>query len=314
MGVRHARCRSRACSSTPSRSCPSTAPRADRELPGAIDDGPRRTSSGPSQPRTARCFWLDGGGAREWSGRRSLDRLARRRRRVADLRRRAPRGHPARRRRVVGRGRRHLRRARGRRWCPASSGSATSATPAAPTCPPARTRPCPTPCGCGRGTCGRSSTRGARRRSPRICGDDVPALQRSRRRRKPREVGQPRGSEAYAEAFARVQEQLRAGNSYEVNLTYRLARAATDPTRPRPTSGSATSTPRRTPGSSSTTSRTHRAWLLSSSPERYALITPDRTLADQADQGHHAPRRDAERGRGAAGSGSPPTRRPAPRT
>ena len=29
---------------------------------------------------------------------------------------------------------------------------------------------------------------------------------------------------AYAEAFARVQEQLRAGNSYEVNLTYRLGR------------------------------------------------------------------------------------------
>ena len=52
----------------------------------------------------------------------------------------------------------------------------------------------------------------------------------------------------------RVQEQLRAGNSYEVNLTYRLEDASDADAARRPTSGCATSTPRRTPGSSSTTS------------------------------------------------------------
>ena len=44
--------------------------------------------------------------------------------------------------------------------------------------------------------------------------------------------GRPAGGapEAYAAAFARVQEHLRAGNSYEVNLTYRLsAEADLDP-------------------------------------------------------------------------------------
>ncbi len=81
----------------------------------------------------------------------------------------------------------------------------------------------------------------------------------------------------YADAFAAVQEHLHAGNSYEVNLTHRLTRdALLDPVtaylrlrelNPAPYSGflqhdvSAA-----------------RAWLLSSSPERYALITPDRQL------------------------------------
>jgi para-aminobenzoate synthetase len=84
----------------------------------------------------------------------------------------------------------------------------------------------------------------------------------------------------YAAAFADVQEQLRAGNSYEVNLTYRLAQdAATkdlDPAaaylrlrdlNPAPYAGFLQHD---VDG--------HRVWLLSSSPERYALITPDRTL------------------------------------
>ena len=83
--------------------------------------------------------------------------------------------------------------------------------------------------------------------------------------------------DAYAAAFADVQEQLRAGNSYEVNLTYRLAQDAAEPPaaaylrlrdlNPAPYAGFLQ----------------HdvvdaRAWLLSSSPERYALITPDRHL------------------------------------
>ena len=81
----------------------------------------------------------------------------------------------------------------------------------------------------------------------------------------------------YAAAFAAVQEQLRAGNSYEVNLTYRLAsEAAEHPAaaylrlrdlNPAPYAGFLQHDV-----------DDHRAWLLSSSPERYALITPDRTL------------------------------------
>ena len=83
--------------------------------------------------------------------------------------------------------------------------------------------------------------------------------------------------EAYAAAFARVQEHLRAGNSYEVNLTYRLsAEADLDPVatylrlrdlNPAPYAGCLQHD---VEGA--------RAWLLSSSPERYALVTADRTI------------------------------------
>ena len=59
---------------------------------------PGARSSPRSRPSTTACFWLDGGGAREWSGRRSIIGWLDERRRVADLRRRAPRGDPARRR------------------------------------------------------------------------------------------------------------------------------------------------------------------------------------------------------------------------
>ncbi len=83
--------------------------------------------------------------------------------------------------------------------------------------------------------------------------------------------------EPYAVAFAAVQGHLHAGNSYEVNLTHRLTREADiDPVtaylrlrelNPAPYSGFLQ----------------HdvvdaRMWLLSSSPERYAVITPDRCL------------------------------------
>jgi para-aminobenzoate synthetase len=76
----------------------------------------------------------------------------------------------------------------------------------------------------------------------------------------------------YRDAFAEVQEQLRAGNSYEVNLTYREQVGADDPlaaylrlrsTNPAPYAGLLS----------------HRGThLLSSSPERYATIDPDRWL------------------------------------
>ncbi len=81
----------------------------------------------------------------------------------------------------------------------------------------------------------------------------------------------------YRAAFDRVQEHLRAGNSYEVNLTYRVEEAsAADPVaaylrlrelNPAPYAGFLQHD---LPG--------HRAWLLSSSPERYALVTADRTI------------------------------------
>jgi para-aminobenzoate synthetase len=81
----------------------------------------------------------------------------------------------------------------------------------------------------------------------------------------------------YAQAFAQVQEHLHAGNSYEVNQTYRLETAAgLDPAtaylrlrtlNPAPYAGFLQHD---LPG--------HRAWLLSSSPERYALVTADRML------------------------------------
>jgi para-aminobenzoate synthetase len=81
----------------------------------------------------------------------------------------------------------------------------------------------------------------------------------------------------YPAGFAAVQEELRAGNSYEVNLTYRLAIAAdADPVatylrlralNPAPYAGFLQHD---LPG--------HRAHLLSSSPERYALIGADRSI------------------------------------
>ena len=74
-----------------------------------------------------------------------------------------------------------------------------------------------------------------------------------------------------------MQEQLHAGNSYEVNLTYRLETVSDlDPlaaylrlrtVNPAPYAGYLQHD---VPG--------HRAWLLSSSPERYALVTADRVL------------------------------------
>jgi len=81
----------------------------------------------------------------------------------------------------------------------------------------------------------------------------------------------------YAAAFDRVQEHLHAGNSYEVNLTYRVdTRSDLDPAsaylrlralNPAPYAGFLRHD---LPGA--------RAWLLSSSPERYALVDADRMI------------------------------------
>lgn len=81
----------------------------------------------------------------------------------------------------------------------------------------------------------------------------------------------------YAAAFDRVQEHLHAGNSYEVNLTYRTTVPSTlspaaaylrlRAVNPAPYAGFLQHD---VDGA--------RAWLLSSSPERYALVTEDRVL------------------------------------
>jgi len=81
----------------------------------------------------------------------------------------------------------------------------------------------------------------------------------------------------YRDAFDRVQEELHAGNTYEANLTYRdtIDSALTPPEaylrlrtlNPAPYAGFLQHD---VVGS--------RAWLLSSSPERYALVTDDRVL------------------------------------
>jgi para-aminobenzoate synthetase len=82
---------------------------------------------------------------------------------------------------------------------------------------------------------------------------------------------------AYAAAFADVQEHLRAGDSYEVNLTYRVeVDDAVDPVsaylslrrgNPAPYAGFVQHD---LPGA--------RVWLLSSSPERFAAVGADRTI------------------------------------
>ncbi|WP_244930524.1 anthranilate synthase component I family protein [Nocardioides sp. W7] len=82
---------------------------------------------------------------------------------------------------------------------------------------------------------------------------------------------------AYRTHFARVQDHLHAGNSYEVNLTYRAEVASElDPAtaylrlrelNPAPYAGFLQHD---LPGA--------RAWLLSSSPERYAVIDADRRI------------------------------------
>jgi para-aminobenzoate synthetase len=84
----------------------------------------------------------------------------------------------------------------------------------------------------------------------------------------------------YAAAYDRVQEHLHAGDSYEVNLTYRLERHSDlDPVtaylrlrelNPAPYAGFLQHDVRDVPGA--------QGWLLSSSPERYALVTADRMV------------------------------------
>jgi para-aminobenzoate synthetase len=99
-----------------------------------------------------------------------------------------------------------------------------------------------------------------KQRFPRSTGDSAPA--------------------PYRHAFNQVQEQLRAGNTYEVNLTYRLEQHSTAAPaevyerlrelNPAPYAGFVQHDVTDVEGA--------RAWLLSSSPERYARVEAGRTI------------------------------------
>ncbi|WP_328527833.1 anthranilate synthase component I family protein [Nocardioides sp. NBC_00368] len=84
-------------------------------------------------------------------------------------------------------------------------------------------------------------------------------------------------SPAYRAAFAQIQEALRAGDTYEANLTYRTTvEAEADPVETYLRLRSINPAPYA--GFLQHDVAGHNAWLLSSSPERYALIDDDRTI------------------------------------
>jgi para-aminobenzoate synthetase len=212
--------------------------------------------------RHVRCFWLDGGGAREWSGRRSIigwlddDDVSL----TWSAARREVRAYAGGESRVVGDdvfAALEDRMGPGEQWFGYFGYATRPDLPASPdpTLPDAVWM---------------------RPRAVRVFEHEASAprppveevVQRPSRDRAP---------ESYAAAFAAVQEHLHAGNSYEVNLTHRLTRESDlDPVtaylrlrelNPAPYSGFLQHD---VAGA--------RAWLLSSSPERYAVITPDRHL------------------------------------
>ena len=81
----------------------------------------------------------------------------------------------------------------------------------------------------------------------------------------------------YRDAFDRVQEELHAGNTYEANLTYRDT-IDSPLTPPEAYLRLRTLNPAPYAGVLQHDVVGSRAWLLSSSPERYALVTGDRVL------------------------------------
>ena len=102
--------------------------------------------------------------------------------------------------------------------------------------------------------------------------DELPSAALVARSEPPAEV--PRW---YTEAFDRVQEELHAGNTYEANLTYRDA-IASHLAPPEAYVRLRTLNPAPYAGFLQHDVDGARAWLLSSSPERYALVTDDRVL------------------------------------
>ncbi len=224
--------------------------------------------------RHRRCFWLDGGGAREWSGRRSVigwldeDDVSL----TYCAARREVTRHVGGTSQVVGDDvfailERELSHPAGGQWFGYLGYASRADLPARPdpTLPDAVwMRP-------GRGRV-------------RSFEHEVATLASRTAEGGPIRAGVSGPTPAYAAGFARVQDELHAGNTYEVNLTYRLAAASAageslDPAtlylrlrdlNPAPYAGFLQHDVTDVPHA--------RAWLLSSSPERYALITADRAL------------------------------------
>ncbi|CAA9375630.1 MAG: Anthranilate synthase, aminase component @ Para-aminobenzoate synthase, aminase component [uncultured Nocardioides sp.] len=228
-----------------------------------------------------RCFWLDGGGAREWSGRRSLigwldrDDVSL----TYDAARREVTRHTGDRSEVVGDdifGVLEEAMRPGEQWFGYFGYACRPDLPARPdpVLPDAvwmqarHVRVFEHP----EGVAGGSSV------PPHMRGNRTfQAFQGPATHEKVTQTPRSRPAEAYAAAFAQVQEHLHAGNSYEVNLTYRLTQqTGLDPAaaylrlrdlNPAPYAGFLQHDV-----------EDHRAWLLSSSPERYALVTPEGIL------------------------------------
>jgi para-aminobenzoate synthetase len=218
-----------------------------------------------------RCFWLDGGGAREWSGRRSLvgwldpEDVSL----TYDAGARVVTRHAGGRAEAVGDDPFAVLEAElsagastdqwfgyfGYACRPDLPASVGSGMPDAVWMRPSRVR---------------LFDHGADGQNRTLTGGVLPVSVQF-----PRPAGET--APAYASAFDQVQEQLHAGNSYEVNLTYRATTESDlDPAaaylrlrelNPAPYAGFVQHD---VPGA--------RAWLLSSSPERYALVGADRTL------------------------------------
>ena len=212
--------------------------------------------------RHARCFWLDGGGAREWSGRRSIigwlddDDVSL----TWSAARREVRAYAGGESVVVGDdifAALEDRMSPGQQWFGYFGYATRPDLPASPdpTLPDAVWM---------------------RPRAVRVFEHEAWAP-RPRVEKVVQRPSRDLPPQSYADAFDAVQEHLHAGNSYEVNLTHRLTRESDlDPVtaylrlrelNPAPYSGFLQHD---VAGA--------RAWLLSSSPERYALITPDRHL------------------------------------
>ena len=214
----------------------------------------------------ARCFWLDGGGAREWSGRRSLigwldgDDVSI----TYDARTRLVTRHCGGRGRVVGDDVFEVldyEMAEGpgdAQWFGYFGYAARPDLPAEPgdLVPDAVWM---------------------RARQVQVFEHELRAGRGSHSSRSTPSPLTDADERAYRDAFDRVQARLRAGDSYEMNLTYRLtAESGLDPVtayqalrqlNPAPYAGCLQHD---VPGA--------RSWLLSSSPERFALVTSDRQI------------------------------------
>ncbi|WP_110240254.1 anthranilate synthase component I family protein [Nocardioides gilvus] len=224
-----------------------------------------------------RCFWLDGGGAREWSGRRSI---------IGHLdpgdvsltfhaATREVRRHVDGRTTVVGD---DIFEVLGRELADGPNDAQWFGYfgYASRTDLPARPDPRMPDAVWMRPSVVRSFTHPATPESARTPtpGDQAPGDQAPGEQAPEESAPVP---PEYAAAFAQVQEELHAGNSYEVNLTHRVATGfGLDPVtvygRLR------TLNPAPYAGFLQHDVEGARAWLLSSSPERYALVTADRTL------------------------------------